>query len=178
MRALPQLLEDNSDLKVIVAGADRRAYSYDAPSHNGSWREHLLEELGNFPGRERIKFTGLLNYNDYRLLLWRSNLHCYFTRPYVTSWSLFEAAACSARLAVSYSPATEGIAEGKCVTWVNLEEQEDVIKKLHNALNSQNDSHSKISPGFDLNTSLRKWEDLLNLHLKQKPNETNVRYFI
>ena len=91
MRALPALLRKNKNLVVVIAGADRRAYSYDAPSHNGSWRRHLLEELGNFDGRERIIFTGLLTYTDYRLLLWRSNLHCYLTRPYVTSWSLFEA---------------------------------------------------------------------------------------
>ena len=83
MRALPPLLANNPSLQVVIAGADRRAYSYDAPSHNGSWREHLLSELGNFEGIERIMFTGLLTYADYRLLLWRTDLHCYFTRPYV-----------------------------------------------------------------------------------------------
>ena len=96
---------------VVIAGADRCAYSYTAPDHEGSWKKHLLAKLGSFEGRERIHFTGLLTYNDYRNLLWRSNLHCYFTRPYVTSWSLFEAAACGARLAVNKSPATSGITE-------------------------------------------------------------------
>ena len=29
-------------------------------------------------------------YEHYKQLLQRSNLHCYFTRPYVTSWSLLK----------------------------------------------------------------------------------------
>ena len=66
IKALPQLLAEDPNLQVVIAGADRRAYSYDAPSHNGSWREHLLAELGDFTGRERITFTGLLTYTDYR----------------------------------------------------------------------------------------------------------------
>ena len=36
-----------------MARADRRAYSYDAPSHGGSWKKHILEELGAFKGKER-----------------------------------------------------------------------------------------------------------------------------
>ena len=43
VRSLPYLLERNSNLQVVIAGADRRAYSYEAPSHNGNWREHLLQ---------------------------------------------------------------------------------------------------------------------------------------
>ena len=137
MRALPALLRKNKNLVVVIAGADRRAYSYDAPSHNGSWRRHLLEELGNFDGRERIIFTGLLTYTDYRLLLWRSNLHCYLTRPYVTSWSLFEAAACGAHLAVNKSPATHGIAKENSVTWLDLDKPDGIADTLESALSNQ-----------------------------------------
>ena len=45
---------------------------------------------------------------NYRLMLQRSNLHCYLTKPYVTSWSLFEVAACGTPIITNRSPATTG----------------------------------------------------------------------
>ena len=131
MRSLPELLGRDETTYAVIAGADRRAYSYEAPSHDGSWKQFLLAELGEQIPLDRILFTGLLDYTDYRALLWRSNLHCYFTRPYVTSWSLFEAAACGARLAVNKSPATQGIAKDESVTWVDLDNQQDLTQKLN-----------------------------------------------
>jgi len=165
LRALPPLLETFADLDVVIAGADRRAYSYDAPSHGGSWKEHVLAELGAFSGRERVHFTGLLTYPDYRQLLWRSTLHCYFTRPYVTSWSLFEAAACGARLAVSEGPATEGIVEPESVLWVDLNDQNNITQALQQGL-EQPRPPARILPGFELTNSLQRWEALLNRGLQ------------
>ncbi len=166
LNALPAILKADPMLQVVIAGADRRAYSYDAPSNNGSWKEHLLDELGDFPGRERILFTGLLNYTDYRALLWRSSLHCYFTRPYVTSWSLFEAAACGAKLAVNKSPATDGIAVDNSVTWLDLDGEEDLSIILQKALDEKERPCAKIKPGFELSRSLQLWEKLLNQGLR------------
>jgi glycosyltransferase involved in cell wall biosynthesis len=165
MRALPPLLEADPHLQVVIAGADRRAYSYDAPGHGGSWKEHLLAEVGDCTGRDRILFTGLLTYNDYRLLLWRSTLHCYFTRPYVTSWSLFEAAACGARLAVSIGAATEGIVEPGSVRWVDLDDQASLTTRLQAGL-EQPGKTARILKGFDLSASLERWETLLNRSLQ------------
>jgi glycosyltransferase involved in cell wall biosynthesis len=162
MRALPDLLHNFEDLQVVIAGADRRAYSYDAPSHGGSWKKHLLAELGHFKGLERVQFTGLLTYQDYRNLLWRSNLHCYFTRPYVTSWSLFEAAACGARLAVNRSPATHGIAKEDSVLWLDLDASEGIGSKLRQGLETCHAEGARIKPGYELRTSLKQWEALLN----------------
>jgi glycosyltransferase involved in cell wall biosynthesis len=166
MRALPHLLETFTDLQVVIAGADRRAYSYDAPSHGGSWKQHLLSQLGKFEGRERIHFTGLLKYNDYRNLLWRSTLHCYLTRPYVTSWSLFEAAACGARLAVNSSPATRGIAEDNSVLWLDLGIDHGISESLRQGLADRQRPSAQIQPGYELVTSLQQWEALLNRGLQ------------
>jgi len=166
MRALPQLLQTFANLQVVIAGADRRAYSYDAPSHAGSWKEHLLAELGNFEGRERVYFTGLLTYDDYRNLLWRSTLHCYFTRPYVTSWSLFEAAACEAKLAVNASPATRGIAEDNSVLWLDLDAEGGISESLRQGLEDRQRPRAQIQPGYELSTSLQQWVTLLNRGLQ------------
>lgn len=165
MRALPELLDYDQNLYAVIAGADRRAYSYDAPSHEGSWKKLLLSELESKLPRDRVLFTGLLTYNDYRSLLWRSDLHCYFTRPYVTSWSLFEAAACEAHLAVNISPATTGIVDNSTISWVTLENQEELTKQLKQALEEPG-KHSRLLDGFDLTTSLEQWEKLLNWALQ------------
>ena len=57
LRGFPQFLiaavhalQCNPDLQVVITGRDRRAYSYDAPSHDGSWKQHLLEQLEPFEG--------------------------------------------------------------------------------------------------------------------------------
>ena len=165
MRALPDLFAREQNLYVVIAGADRRAYSYDAPSHHGSWKLRLLEEIKGKAPRDRILFTGLLDYIDYRSLLWRTDLHCYFTRPYVTSWSLFEAAACGAQLAVNKSPATRDIVDDKSVTWVNLDKQQELTQKLNDALHKPS-KKSYLMPGFDLDTALQEWESLLNRALQ------------
>ena len=165
MRALPDLFAREQNLYVVIAGADRRAYSYDAPSHHGSWKLRLLEEIQGKVPRDRILFTGLLDYIDYRSLLWRTDLHCYFTRPYVTSWSLFEAAACGAQLAVNKSPATRDIVDDKSVTWVNLDKQQELTQKLNDALHKPS-KKSYLMPGFDLDTALQEWESLLNRALQ------------
>ena len=165
MRSLPLLMERFNDLLVVIAGADRRAYSYDAPSHQGSWKQHLLAELGDKFPKDRLLFTGLLNYEDYRSLLWRSNLHCYLTRPYVTSWSLFEAAACGARLAINHSPATQGIVRPDSVTWVTLEDQQHLTVALGNALELPG-KRAILQSDFDLSKSLEQWEQLLNRGLQ------------
>ena len=165
MRALPSLLKNHPNSIVVLAGSDRRAYSYDAPSHNGSWKQHLLAELEGQLPLERVLFTGLLDYNDYRNLLWRSDLHCYFTRPYVTSWSLFEAAACGAKLAVSRSPATSEIVIENSVIWVELEDQNVLNSQLAEAL-EQPSPRAQLQKGFDLESSLQQWEQLLNQALQ------------
>ena len=164
LRTAAKALEEIPNLHVVVAGRDRRAYSYNAPSHEGSWKKSLLEELGDFEGKKRLHFTGLMQYGHYRSLLQRSNLHCYFTRPYVTSWSLFESAACGARLCVNNSPATEGVVvDPATVQWVDLDQLNTLTKTVISKLKTGNPAQrSKLKPKFELQQSLKQWEQLVN----------------
>lgn len=66
MNALPILLAEDLELQVVMAGRDRCAYSYTAPRANVGWKEFSLEKLGEFEGRKRIHFTGLLTHKQYR----------------------------------------------------------------------------------------------------------------
>lgn len=167
MRALPSAFKAVKGLEVVIAGADRCAYSYAAPSNDGSWKQHLLKELKTQIPIGRIHFTGLLNYVDYRALLWRSNLHCYFTRPYVTSWSLFEAAACGARLCVNRCQATEGVvADPATVTWVDLDDLPSLSQTLQHRLRSGS-PRSNMDARHSLQLSLQHWQAVVNKALTQ-----------
>lgn len=133
LRAMPGLLPQFPRLQVVIAGDDRVAYSYGAPSHGGSWKQHLLSELGAFPGRERLHFPGSLPYGHYRQLLQRSDLHVYLSRPFVPSWSLLEALACGCRLVINRGPAT-ALAAAAAFRQVDLDAPEGLAPALAEAL--------------------------------------------
>lgn len=163
MRMLPHLLPAMPQLQVVIAGDDRQAYSFAASSHEGSWKQALLAELGNFPGRERLHFVGSLVYADYRRLLWRSDLHCYFTRPYVTSWSLFEAAACGTPLCLNPNPATALFSEQARLR-VDLDAPSaEIAAAIRSELERPSEAQRITGLGqpFQLEGCLKDWKRLL-----------------
>ena len=107
------------------------------------------------------------DYEDYRSLLWRSNLHCYFTRPYVTSWSYFEAAACACNLATNKSGATEDIVEESSIHWVDIDNKECMKDKLLSSLLDKNVKKAKLLENYGLDEALNEWSQLLNRELKK-----------
>ena len=144
-------------------------------THSGSWKEHLMDAIGDRVPSERIHFTGLLNYQDYRSLLWRSNLHCYFTRPYVTSWSLFEAASCGARLLTNHGEATSNIAKPTTITMIDLDDQQAVNDAIIEELTkSQKGLHprAEIMEGYSLSKNLKQWEILINDQIKNQSSQS------
>lgn len=166
MRMLPPLLQEFDDLNVVIGGRDRIVYSYQAPDHGGSWKQHLLAELGDFPGRERVHFTGSLPYGDYAKLLQRSDLHVYFSRPYVTSWGLFQAAACGSRLMINRGPATEGILPDGAALVVDLEDQEEIVATARQWLAGSHQRRqlprtSLLDPSLELRPCLERWQRLI-----------------
>ena len=160
MDSLPKVLENQKNRHVYIAGADRRAYSYNAPTKSGSWKEYCLEKMGNFDGKDRIHFCGLLTYHDYRALIWRSNLHCYLTRPYITSWSLFETASCGAKLGLNRIEATNDIVEDDTYNVIDTSTSNEMSQSIIQAL--EQPKIAAIKKGYDLKTSLDKWNRLLS----------------
>ena len=167
MRMLPPLLERFQELQVVIAGQDRAAYSYSAPDYDGSWKKYMLAELQGVAGLDRVHFTGSLNYRDYQLLLCRSDLHVYFTRPYVTSWGLFQAAASGSHLMVNRDPATSYVLKEQQALWVDLDDQQALAlsaeKWLAGAKERRNaDRSSLLLQEWELNACLKAWQNLLN----------------
>jgi len=164
MKLLPDLFDRFNNIRVIVAGQDRAAYSYGAPTDDGSWKKYFMQSLSQKIDINSIHFTGLMSYIDYRKLLRRSDLHIYFTRPYVTSWSFFEAAACKAILLASKNDATDGIVAKDSVYWIDLDDPKNIKETALGALEVERAERkrSKLKDGFDLNISLGKWNKLIN----------------
>ena len=165
MRAAAAAQQRDPQLQVVVAGRDRVVYSYRSPHASGSWKQQLLEDLEGQLDLERLHFTGLLNYGDYKRLLWRSDLHCMFSRPYVISWGLFQAAACGARLLVNTGPGLEEVfARPLERPAVDLDNQAAVTEAVLAGLaeaRPQQLPQANLRPEYELRPCLRQWLTLL-----------------
>ena len=168
MRSLPHVMQHIPDAHVIIAGRDRSAYGGISPKHGGSWKKTLLEELGDFDGLNRIHFLGLMTYAEYRKLLRRTNLHCYFTRPFVTSWSLFEALACGSPLLVNHSPAITGLFPSLRDRAIDLDQEPaSIAETIVTMLKDGGDSNSGLPDEFGVDSCARQWQEIINTALAQ-----------
>lgn len=108
MRALPRLLKERADVKVVLVGGDDVSYGARLPK--GTWRARMQSELAGKYDAARVLLPGQLSYDDYLRLLQRSDAHVYLTYPFVASWSLREAQACGcAVVAADVDPVREFI---------------------------------------------------------------------
>ncbi len=115
MRSLPAVLRANRNARVVLVGGDK--VSYGASLASGTWREHMLAELGRTLDTSRVHFPGKVEYGTYLQLLQRSDAHVYFTYPFVASWSLREALACGCAIVGSdTAPVREFVAHGRTGT--------------------------------------------------------------
>ena len=113
MRALPRLLSERKDVKVVMVGGDQ--VSYGAPvTGGGTWRAHMQRELAGKYDASRVKLPGQIPYETYLQLLQRSDVHVYLSYPFVISWSLREALASGcAVVGADIDPVREFITDGQ-----------------------------------------------------------------
>lgn len=91
-----RLLQERPGWHVAIAGKDQPSYFRSGPKEGYGARAMAHFEAAGVA--DRVHLLGRLPLGTYSKLLQRSDLHCYFTRPYVLSWSLLEAALCGCRL--------------------------------------------------------------------------------
>ena len=70
MRALPSLLANHPTVQIVIVGGDEVSYS--STSDGRSWREHLLEEVGNQIDLERVHIFGRIPHDQLQKLYRRS----------------------------------------------------------------------------------------------------------
>ena len=106
MRALPRLLANHPTVHVVIVGGDEVSYS-SAPGDGRSWRDHLLDELGDRIDRRRVHLFGRIPHEQLQKLYRRSDLHVYLSKAFVLSWSLLELMACGTPVLAEANPMME-----------------------------------------------------------------------
>lgn len=103
MRALPRLLVERPDARVVIVGGDEVSYGPRPPSGQ-TWKQVFIDEVrADIPDADwaRVHFAGRIAYDDFTRLLQVSRVHVYLTYPFVLSWSLLEAMSCGAAIVAS-----------------------------------------------------------------------------
>lgn len=135
MRALPQILQDNPQAKVLIIGGDGVSYGKEAPNGQ-TWKNIFLDEIKDKLDMSRVFFLGQVPYPQFIALLQMSRVHIYLTYPYVLSWSLLEAmsAACTI-VASNTQPLKEAIIDGQTGRLVDFFDGVALAKVVNELLN-------------------------------------------
>lgn len=113
MRALPQILRERPNARVLVVGGNEVSYGGKS-KHPGGLRAEMEAEVGKNVDWDRVHFLGNVPYSQYQKLIQLSRCHIYLTMPFVLSWSLLEAMSMGATIVASdVAPVREAIEHGK-----------------------------------------------------------------
>lgn len=88
MRGLEILQKKNPTVQTLIVGFEQSFYSSELEDGQ-SYKKTLLTELDL--DLNRIQFAGAIGMTAYQKVLQRSDVHVYFSRDFVPSWSLLEA---------------------------------------------------------------------------------------
>jgi len=108
IRAARLTLERMPNVRVKIAGVDRVYYTDNVK--NVSLRTEADKLLINVS--DRVEYLGWIPRKGIRDLLRESDLHVYFTHPFVLSWSMVEAMATGCAIVAAGEPVKEFISDG------------------------------------------------------------------
>lgn len=166
-RALPEVLKARPNAQVVVVGGE--GVSYGSPPPKGTWKQGLLDEVGDRLDLSRVHFTGRLSYPDLCQLLRVSRVHAYLTYPFVLSWSLMESMSLGCAVVGSRTPPVEEVIKdgvnGRLIDFFDIKAwSEGLIDALANpeALMPLREAARKtIQERYDINVCLPKILDLI-----------------
>lgn len=129
MRALPEIQKRHKTCHAVIVGGDDVSYGR-APGGGKTWRQAMLEEVGEKLDPARTHFLGKLPYADYKRVLQLSAAHLYLTYPFVLSWSMLEAMATGCVVVGSdTAPVREVIEDGVNGRLVGMFDAEQLVHR-------------------------------------------------
>jgi glycosyltransferase involved in cell wall biosynthesis len=129
-----RLSAQRSDVQFVIAGQDRVCYGGDAAFTGGlSFKDWILSRA-TFD-LSRFTFLGLVPPTTLARLFNLTDLHVYWTVPFVLSWSLMNALACGAPvLASGTEPVREMIDDGVNGLLVDFHDIDAMLDRAHQVL--------------------------------------------
>ncbi|WP_374570399.1 glycosyltransferase [Phenylobacterium sp.] len=113
LRALPRVLDEAPDARVLIVGAEAKRGYGGSPLDGRSWKEVCLDGLEDRLDWSRVHFLGRLPHNQMLTVLRASTAHVYYSYPFVLSWSLLEAMASGCYIIGSdTAPVRDALADG------------------------------------------------------------------
>jgi glycosyltransferase involved in cell wall biosynthesis len=159
MRSLPLILARRPKAQVVIVGGDEVSYGR-RPRDDKTYREQLLEELGDGLDYSRVHFLGRVPYPTFRTVLQVSRAHVYLTYPFVLSWSMLEAMAAQCLVIASMTaPVQEVIRNGENGLLVDFFSPNELADRVVAALEDpealapiRRRARETIVANYDLNT--------------------------
>jgi glycosyltransferase involved in cell wall biosynthesis len=110
MRALPELMKQRPNARVVIVGGDGVSYGA-APPQGKSWKQIFLDEVKEKIDMKRIHFVGKVPHAVLTQLMQVSAVYTYLTYPFVLSWSLMEAMSTGCLIVASKTAPVEEVIE-------------------------------------------------------------------
>lgn len=133
MRALPNLLKQRPNARVIIIGGDEVSYGA-APPKGKTWKQIFRDEVAGQISREdwgRVHFLGRIPHDHFTRILQLSRVHVYLTYPFVLSWSLMETMSCGGAIVASdTAPVREVITDGETGQLVDFFDGAGLVERV------------------------------------------------
>lgn len=145
MRALPRILAERPDARVLVLGGEEVSYGRKS-DHPGGLRAEMEAEVGTRVDWGRVHFLGRVPYSSFVQVVQLSRCHIYLTMPFVLSWSLLEAMSMQATIVASDVPSVrEAISHGETGLLVDFFDPDALAAQVVDVLANPGD-HAHLGP--------------------------------
>lgn len=128
MRGLKDLQKRRDDFHTVILANESVSYGGKLGAGD-SWRLRMLDELDL--DQRKLHIFGMRTRPQYRRVLQASSVHCYFSEPFVTSWSLSDALATGCMVIGSdTAPVRELIEDMRTGILVDMNDPEEIADMI------------------------------------------------